>query len=290
MRKDMLDNSSPDSLDEAGYFSTPSRRALSQEVADALLSDIVRGVYPPGFLLPSESELAEISCTSRATIREAIKYLSSKRVLEVSHGRGTFVANVSKWTVLDPMLLLARAKISRDSIELERSFLEVREIIEVSTARMAATKRQDSHLELMLQDLEDMRQAREEKDLPALVVADIAFHQRIMDAAGNPFLAAIFDPFSDILAMTRYQTSAFPQVQDHAIEHHQKIYDAMALASEEEVSVAMTNHMRQIQSDLEKYVKDSEGSFLSISRFQASPGLQALGENRVVNFKSPPNS
>ena len=286
MDKNLLDDSTPISLVDAGYLSSPGRRALSQEVADSLLSDIVRGTYPPGFLLPSESELAEISYTSRATVREAIKNLSSKRVLEVSHGRGTFVANVSKWTLLDPLLLLARAKISKDSIELERSFLEVRAIIEVSTARMAATRRSESQLELMLQDLEDMRHAKESKDLPSLVIADIAFHQRIMDAAGNPFLAAIFDPFSDILAMTRYQTSAFPQIQDHAIEHHQKIYDAMCLASEEEVSEAMTNHMKQIQDDLEKYVKDSEGSFLSISRFQTSPGLQALGEKRKVSFKA----
>jgi len=284
MGKNILESTDLTSLSGESYFSSPSRRALSQEVADALLSDIVRGIYPPGFLLPSESELAEISGTSRATVREAIKYLSSKRVLEVSHGRGTFVANVSRWTVLDPMLLLARAKISKDSIELERSFLEVREVIEVSTARMAATRRTETHLEFMLRDLEDMRQARQSKDLPALVIADIAFHQRIMDAAGNPFLAAIFDPFSDILAMTRYQTSAFPQIQDHAIEHHQKIYDAMCSASEEDVSTAMTNHMKQIQADIEKYVKDSEGSFLSISRFQSRPGLQTLGERRSLNF------
>lgn len=286
MSNEGSEESQPSPFEGARYLSSPNRRVLSQEVSDALLSDIVRGVYPPGYLLPSESELAEVSCTSRATIREAIKHLSSKRVLEVSHGRGTFVANVSKWTVLDPMLLLARAKISKDSIELERSFLEVRAIIEVSTARMAATRRSDSHLELMLQDLADMRSAKNTKDLPSLVMADIAFHQRIMDAAGNPFLAAIFDPFSDILAMTRYQTSAFPQIQEHAIEHHQKIYDAMCLASEEEVSLAMTNHMEQIQADLEKYVKDSEGSFLSISRFQTSPGLKALGENRIVSFKA----
>jgi DNA-binding FadR family transcriptional regulator len=285
MGKNLINESAPISLLGDGSLSSPSRRALSQEVADALLSDIVRGTYPPGFLLPSESELAEISFTSRATVREAIKYLSSKRVLEVSHGRGTFVAYVSKWTVLDPILLLARAKISEDSIELERGFLEVREIIEVSTARMAATRRSESHLELMLQDLEDMRQAKESKDLPSLVIADIAFHQRIMNAAGNPFLAAIFDPFSDILAMTRYQTSAFPQIQDHAIEHHQKIYDAMCLASEEKVSAAMTNHMKQIQADLEKYVKGSEGSFLSISRFQTTSGLRTLGEKRMASFK-----
>lgn len=285
MDKKTLEERIPGSLRNSRNMNFSNRRALSHEVADALLADIVRGIYPPGYLLPSESELAEISCTSRATLREAIKYLSSKRVLEVSHGRGTFVANVSKWTVLDPMLLLARAKISKDSIELERSFLEVREIIEVSTARIAATRRTESHLELMLQDLEDMRGARKSKDLPGLVMADIAFHQRIMDAAGNPFLAAIFDPLSDILAMTRYQTSAFPQIQDHAIAHHQKIYDAMCLASEEEVTVAMTNHMKQIQADLEKYVKDSEGSFLSISRVQASRGLQALGEKRMENFK-----
>jgi GntR family transcriptional repressor for pyruvate dehydrogenase complex len=77
------------------------RRSLSEDVADALLTDILQGKYPPGSLLPSESELAEISGTSRLTIREAVKALRAKRVLEVTQGRGTFVIPVSRWSVLD---------------------------------------------------------------------------------------------------------------------------------------------------------------------------------------------
>lgn len=119
----------------------PKRRSLSEDAADALLADILHDTYTPRTILPSESELAEIDSTSRLTIREGIKALRAKKVLEVTQGRGTFVLPVTSWSVFDPVLLIARSTLGNDSIELERGFLEARRLVEVAIAKLAAERR-----------------------------------------------------------------------------------------------------------------------------------------------------
>lgn len=122
-----------------------ARRPLAEELSDALLHDILSGTFAPGTILPSETELAERSGMSRLTVREAIKDLRSKRVVEVNQGRGTFVNQPSEWSALDPVLLIARSSYGEDTLELERQFLEARRTVEVQIARMAATRRTDLH-------------------------------------------------------------------------------------------------------------------------------------------------
>jgi DNA-binding FadR family transcriptional regulator len=271
-------------LREYPHNSAMPKRGLYKEVSDALLTDIIDGKYPPGTLLPSEAELAELASVSRVTIREAIKSLSAKHVLEVSHGKGTFVAPVSTWSVLDPILLLARARLSGESISLEKKFLQAREVIEVSVAKLAATRHTVLHIESMESDLMDMIEANKNSDIPSFVAADIAFHQRIMDAAGNPFIAAIFDPLASILSMTRHQTSSFEVHRKSAIKMHAAILEAMKQGDPDFVAEAMEKHMKQTQESLDKYVDGSDSTFLSTAKLRNNRGLNELGEHRLTSF------
>lgn len=255
------------------------RRSLSEDVADALLTDILNGKYPPGTVLPSESELAEIAGTSRLTIREAVKALRAKKVLEVTQGRGTFVMPVNRWSVLDPVLLVARSTFGKDSIELERGFLEARRLVEVAMAKLAAERRTKEDLELLMADQSLMKKAMAKGDIQAFIEADIAFHQRFLDAAGNPFIAALFDPMSKILHLTRHQLLSVEQVRTRALEKHQAILDAMILGDPVAVEATMTDHMEQIEEDLETYVRDSAGSMLASARALTNGGLGTMNSN-----------
>lgn len=258
------------------------RRSLSEDVADALLADILQGKYPPGSLLPSESELAEISGTSRLTIREAVKALRAKRVLEVTQGRGTFVIPVSGWSVLDPVLLLARSSQGDDSIELERGFLEARRLVEVAIAKLAAERRTKEDLELLNADQSLMKKAMAKGDVEGFIRADIAFHQRFLDASGNPFIAALFDPMSKILHLTRHQLLSHEQVRIRALEKHQAILNAMILGDPLAVEATMNDHMSQIEEDMETHVKDSARSMLAMA---GQPGKRGLSSLTASNFR-----
>ena len=232
------------------------RRPMADDLADQILDDVLAGRYSVGTALPSESELAELSGLSRLTVREAVKTLRSKGVLRVVHGRGTYVAPTDEWSVLDPTLLIARSAAQADSLLMPLKFIEARRLVEVGVAELAATRRTQKDVDCLENSLDQMRTASRGKDVGAFVRADIAFHQIILDAADNAFVAAIFDPLAQILRLTRYQTSAHAPVRRHAIAHHHNILQAISAADPTAAREAMHAHIVQTANDMVKYVRD----------------------------------
>ena len=124
---------------------------LAEQVAGRLLHDIAEGVYPTGSRLPPEPVLAEAAGVSRLTLREAVKSLGQRGVVRVEQGRGTFVNPTSEWLPLDPQLL---ATLVRRDHGLAAQLTEVRRIVEVGAASLAARRR----------TAEDLRRMREALD------------------------------------------------------------------------------------------------------------------------------
>lgn len=241
-----------------------SRPSLAEGLADDIVNDILAGKYSPNSPLPSETELAERSGVSRLTVREAMKALSAKQVVRVEHGRGTFVNQPSEWSVLDPVLLIARSSYEEDRLALPRKLIEARRVVEVAVAELAAERRTMDDLAGLDDSLRLMREAAVRGDVTSFVAADIAFHQRVMDAAGNNFITSLFDPLSKILQLTRHQTSAHAPVREHAIVHHQHILDALRRGTPVRAGRAMREHMNQTEEDMDTYVLDPGASILAI--------------------------
>ena len=241
-----------------------TRPPLSDGLADEIVNDILAGRYPPDTPLPSETELAGQSGLSRLTVRAAVKALAAKLVGRVEHGRGTFVNPTSSWSVLDPVLLIARSAQNGDRLALPRKLIEARRLVEVAVSELAAVRRTDEHLADLEHALEQMRSAAAVHDVAAFVAADIAFHQHVLDAADNSFISSMFDPLSRILQLTRHQTSSHQPVREHAIDHHQRILDALRTGSPSAAGRAMREHMHQTENDMDTYVLDPGASILAL--------------------------
>lgn len=241
-----------------------SRPSLAEGLADEIVNDILAGQYPSGSPLPNETELAERSGVSRLTVREAIKALSAKHVLRVEHGRGTFVTSPQEWSVLDPVLLIARSSLEEDPLALPRKLIEARRVVEVAVAELAAQRRTADDLVRMEEHLTQMRESAVRADVAGFVAADIAFHQQVMDAAANNFITSLFDPLSRILQLTRHQTSSHAPVREHAIAHHQRILDAVRRGSPTRAGRMMRDHMDQTEQDMQTYVRDPGAAILAI--------------------------
>jgi len=174
------------------------------------------------------------------------------------------VAPTEEWSVLDPTLLIARSAAQADSLLLPLKFIEARRLVEVGVAELAATRRTDHDIEQLAESLADMRKASHAKDVGAFVRADIDFHQIVLDAADNAFVAAIFDPLAQILRLTRYQTSAHAPVRRHAIAHHDNILQAMAAGDPDAARAAMHAHIVQTENDMVKYVRDPAAALTAL--------------------------
>ncbi|WP_353082341.1 FadR/GntR family transcriptional regulator [Tessaracoccus lapidicaptus] len=223
-----------------------SRRGLVDEAIQGILERVVDGGFPAGSALPPEADLAALLEVSRPTMREAVRSLSDRGVLRVVHGRGTFVAPQTEWRDLPTLIgVLARTTPSRD---LGLQLIQVRRMLEVGAAGLAAEHRTDDDVARM-RDLLDRYDAAG-SDVDEVAALDIAFHEAILAASGNPFLAAIMQPLAEALAASRRTTAAREDVRSRAQEHHRRIADRIAAGDAPGAKDAMRAHMTQTHDDI----------------------------------------
>jgi GntR family transcriptional regulator, transcriptional repressor for pyruvate dehydrogenase complex len=99
-----------------------------------------------------------------------------------------------------------------------------------------------------------MAVAADNGDVDAFVTADLAFHQSVLDAADNAFIAALLEPLSQLLIPARRQTSGVGDIRRHPIEHHRAVLDAVRSGDPERARRAMQDHIDQTRRDLRTYV------------------------------------
>lgn len=229
-----------------------ARQSLVSMVSDDLLNRIVSGEFPPGSTLPGEQELTVQHEVSRMTVREAVKTLEAQSVVRVERGRGTFVNPLNLWTSMEAVLR-ATSEGGNDSAA-SVQLIELRRILETGAAELAAPRISADELAAMRGHLETMRAAHRAGDVGQFAEADLAFHDVILHASGNVFLAVLFDPLSRVLAARRTQTSRVATIQAHAIDEHARIVDALESGDAEGARFAMDGHLTQTLNDLKTYV------------------------------------
>lgn len=225
-----------------------SRRGLVDEAIQSILDRIVDGTYAEGDALPPEAELARLLDVSRPTMREAVRSLSDRGVLRVVHGRGTFVAARAEWRDLPTLIeVMARTTPPR---ELGIQLTQIRRMIEVGACGLAAANRDDDDVARMRRLLDSYDVAAAEADVEEVVRLDIAFHDAILAASGNPFLATIMQPLGQALFASRRTTSALADVRTRAQAHHRRILEAIAAGDPARAKEAMRAHMSQTRDDI----------------------------------------
>lgn len=230
------------------------RPSRTQDAVDQLLDAIIAGTLTAGEQLPPEGQLAAEFGVSRLTLREAVRLLQAQGVIVQVPGSRHRIAPVSEWTGMDAVVRHARSAGQRRRSSLE--LLEVRVMIETGAAQLAAERRTDEHLEALRAALERMVQHHEADDVDAFVAADLEFHDTILRAADNRILIAAMLPLTSMLEETRGETSAVPQIREHAIDEHGKLLEAIRSGVAVAARDAMWNHMMQTRDDLVSLVQD----------------------------------
>lgn len=228
------------------------RKTLVDTVADQLLDQIIEGSIEIGSALPAEADIAAKASVSRLTVREALKALRAKNVVNVQRGRGTFINPPEVWTSLEAMMRATARGVGEGNASLQ--LLEVRRMIETGAASLAAMRRTPADVDLLEKHLAGMEAASAAADVDAFVREDIAFHDVVLKASGNVLVPALYEPLNRLLASGRRETSAFPVIQHHAIGMHRNVLEAITTGNAEEARLAMDRHMDQTQEDLIRYV------------------------------------
>lgn len=215
------------------------------KVAKQLRSLIESGEYKPGDKLPSERALCEMMAVSRIAVREAIRDLVAKNLLEVRAGNGTYVKSVTASDFMDPLMIkLINGYTVRDLIEF-------RDMIEVSCCRLAVQRATQDDLDSLWQILESMKeQLKEHNDYFA---ADLEFHSLIAKASGNNILVLVLNRVGDIIREVIRETSQGPGATKRAYQLHYDIYDNLVHRDENGIVLAMKKHLEWVKIDLLNY-------------------------------------
>lgn len=204
----------------------PARSHTSRVVNDLGLS-IVSGRQRQGSLLPRDMQLLDRYGVSRTVLREAIKTLSAKGLLQAKARIGTRVRDRAHWNLFDPDVLVWHAK-TGFAPEFLAHLGEMRLALEPEAAALAAVRRTDEQLAAIRGWIAKMEGPHDRDD--DFVQADLGLHLAIADAADNPFFLSISTLIE--VALVAMLTVSSP-VEDPkrlvaSVEEHRRIVDAIA--------------------------------------------------------------
>jgi DNA-binding FadR family transcriptional regulator len=205
---------------------SPTRTLKSARVVDVLGFRIVTGDLPAGALLPTEADLSVQLGISRPSLREGLRALALKGLVEARTRRGTTVNARSLWNVLDDDVLRWLSMAPPDPaffIDL----LDVRMIVEPAAARLAASRASSEQILALESELRGMVAATP-SDMETCCAHDLALHELIITATRNPilirFAAAIR---TALLACVRIASIARDTSAEHSLSEHQAVVVAI---------------------------------------------------------------
>jgi len=222
-------------------FDSVSSQTLSRQISRRLLLSILRGEIEPGGSLPSEDELAGQFDVSRPVIREAVRELAVLGMIQSRQGRATRVTPRDSWNHFAPELLAAREEVGAvDDILLE--LLELRRLIEIEAAALAATRATDDDVVAMGEALARMDERLGDTD--AFTDGDIAFHQAMLGATRNHLLTHLIDLIGPLLRFGRkVSVERRPRGAVESQEGHRQILAAVERRDADGARDAMRLHL-----------------------------------------------
>ncbi len=227
---------------------------LAQRVEHELERLILESRLGPGDRLPSERELATQFGVSRTVVREAVRALAAKQLVDVSVGRGTVVRAPSPQSAAESMKLLLQMQ--SGSAEIDKVG-EVRHTVENQIAALAAERRTAEDLARLRAILADNREHSDDPEI--YIKSDVAFHAALARATQNELFVIILDSLVEVMIEVRLLSLRVPGIVSEALGFHERIYESVEAGDIEGARAAMDAHMDQASEALRQAVGGDPG-------------------------------
>lgn len=199
-------------------------------VIERIVTSIQAGELPPGSWLPKEADLCDQFGVSRSVIREGLRVLEEKGLIEIVHGRGSTVAPRDRWNLLDPMVV--RAQVANDtSLRVAEQLQEVRATVEGGMAARAAINITPAESAELREFLSDMSNSLDDPE--AYLAADRRLHEVIHRAADNPFAQFIVQSTLTWIRAAPLRAQHPRESLVKALREHESLVDAICRKSPE---------------------------------------------------------
>lgn len=218
---------------------------LGHRICLDLGSAIVQGQFASSQQLPTEHEICALYKVSRTAVREAIKMLTAKGLVNSRTRQGTIVSEQSQWNLLDPDIMRWLQK-GHFSFPLMLEFTQMRLAIEPQAAGIVATNYLLTDLEPIEAALRRMEAAEQGLDDP--LETDIAFHASILKATGNRFFEQLSPLVQTALHFSIQLTNSQKGVSIADIAQHRQVYEFIAKGQTAKARRAMREMLDEVMS------------------------------------------
>ncbi len=218
------------------------KQNLYEYVADTLEQMILNETLQVGERLPAEATLAENFGVSRNIIRESLKILKERHLIEVKNGDGARVIRPDMSSLRDTISRM----ISMESISLEQIY-QVRTALEVSAAGLCAHNAAKEQIKKLYSDIEEMVKCRD--NLNKWTEADLRFHKDIAKASGNRFFYEFIKAMEDVLKIVFKKGYNTPGAIEKSIALHTAIVDAISEHNSDLAEDKMREHLKRSSYD-----------------------------------------
>jgi GntR family transcriptional activator of glc operon len=235
------------------------RRQLADVVAERIEQLIVNGILKVGQALPSERRLCEKLGISRSAMREGLRILRGRGIIETAQGRGSFVAQFLNVHNASPLMHLFQSQ-PRTLFDL----LEVRALLEGESARLAALRGTDADFILLRRRYEAMLAAhtKETAALQEYARLDHAFHLAVGEASHNPVLVHTLQLLTDLMLSTVFASVNnlyHRPVQKQQIDHlHSRLFHAITERLPDQAQRAARDHIHSIRDNLKEIEQEEQ--------------------------------
>ncbi|WP_210480756.1 FadR/GntR family transcriptional regulator [Naasia sp. SYSU D00948] len=220
---------------------------LHAELVEELGLRIVRGDWPPGTRIDVDA-LEPVMGASKTAIREALRVIREKGLIDSWPKRGTFVRSRDDWKLLDGDVIMWRRATRRDDDRLLSDLSQLRDVIEPASARLAAQYRDDSDIAQLERAFAEFASAGQ--DVRRLEAADRDFHLQLLRATHNELMIRL-----DVVVA--HALDARNRIQHHPgapwmdpVPDHRRVLEAVIAGDPEEAEAAMRYALRESDSDL----------------------------------------
>lgn len=237
-----------------GDSRTFSRRSLHGQVAHDIGRQILGGMVKPGDLLPNETELSQRLGVSRTALREAIKVLAGKGLIESRPKTGTRVRPRKSWNFLDPDVL-AWAVHGATAKQFVDELFELRRVIEPAAAALAAERAKPDDIARMEAALARMAAEASEDGIGA--AGDIAFHNAVLQASDNELFRSLGSVVEVALAISLRLSMRRHRFEEF-LELHRAVLEAIRRRDVDGAREAMKRAIEVSKHELHAAVEEAQ--------------------------------
>lgn len=223
-------------------------RSLHSLLVNQLGALIVSGRVGANDNLPPEEELSQRFGVSRTVIREALRVLAAKGLVESRPKTGTRVRPREDWSLLDPAILEWQQTVGPTRIFLHE-FEEIRSLLEPYAAQLAADRASDEQIDLISRAYQDMAAAVEAGDDEAFIEADVGFHRAIFAAGDNQLLRQMGNAVTTLLEVRHAGHDRIPRDISATLPEHEEVMAAIQRHDAAAAQKAMLTLVDQAAAD-----------------------------------------